>query len=395
MMRVSRIPERPDEVALTTDTAQTTSRSALGPVALAVVGLAGLGIQPVLVSALIEQGGFEVGAAGYVASAEVFGIAIANAATTFGAARVSWRLLCGCGLVLMLLGAAASLLAGADATHMMLARGISGLGSGLLISRGYAAAGLSAAADRMLGYILAASTLQVAIASYVLPLLAASHGLPVVFGYFALLAVAGVPFLPRMPVGADTTIQSRHSGSSPAERITALLAAATLFLGLGVLWPYLFQIGLGMGASTEEAAAGLTLSQVAAFGGALAAAFLVRWVRPILLNVGSLLLTLASVVLLQFLTGGAAYALLASGFNGASNTTMVLALGAVAAVDVDGRWIAAAVTLQTLGFALGPALAARIVSGNDFLAAQQLSMTLLVVCAVATIAAWTLHRLRT
>ncbi len=369
--------------------------SVAAPIALAVIGLAGLGAQPVVVSTLIEAGGYDVRTAGYVASAEVFGIALANAATTFGAARVSWRLLCGIGLALMLLGSALSLLAGAAVSHMMLARAVSGLGSGLLISRGYAAAGLTRDPDRMLGYILATSTAQTAIASYCLPILAAAWGVSVIFYYFAALAAFGVLFLKRIPVGADAAILSSHSGSSLAERVAALLAAASLFLGLGVLWAYLFQIGLTMGATTAQAAAGLTLSQVAAFVGALIAAFAVRWIPAIGLKLGSILITIASVALLQVLSGGMAYAVLASGFNGASNTTMVLALGAVAAADVDGRWIAAAVTLQTLGFAFGPAIAAQIVRSDDFHMAQSLCIALLVVCAAATCAAFVLSRRRT
>lgn len=380
---------------MSTPTRHPRTGSVAAPVALAVIGLAGLGAQPVVVSTLIEVAGFDVRAAGYIASAEVFGIALANAATTFGAARVSWRLLCGIGLALMLAGSALSLLAGTTPSHMMFARAVSGLGSGLLISRGYAAAGLTRDPDRMLGYILATSTAQVAIASYCLPILAAASGVSVIFHYFAALAACGVLFLTRIPVGADAAILSSHSGSSLAERVTALVAAASLFLGLGVLWAYLFQIGLGMGATTAQAAAGLTLSQIAAFAGALIAAFAVRWIPAIGLKLGSLLITIVSIALLQVLSGGMAYAVLASGFNGASNTTMVLALGAVAAADVDGRWIAAAVTLQTLGFAFGPAIAAQIVSGNDFRMAQSLSIALLVVSVIASLAAFTRSRRRT
>ena len=380
---------------MSTPTRHPRTGSVAAPVALAVIGLAGLGAQPVVVSTLIEVAGFDVRAAGYIASAEVFGIALANAATTFGAARVSWRLLCGIGLALMLTGSALSLLAVTSPSPMMTARAVSGLGSGLLIARGYAAAGLTRDPDRMLGYILATSTAQIAIASYCLPMLAASWGVSVVFYYFAALAVIGVLFLKRIPVGADAAILSSHSGSSLTERVAALVAAAALFLGLGVLWAYLFQIGLAIGATTAEAAAGLTLSQVAAFVGALIAAFAVRWIPAIGLNLGSILVTIVSVALLQVLSGGIAYAVLASGFNGASNTTMVLALGAVAAADVDGRWIAAAVTLQTLGFAFGPAIAAEIVSSDGFRMAQFRCIALLVVSAAAAFAAFVLSRRRT
>lgn len=362
----------------------------VAPIALATIGLAGLGLQPVLVSVLIQQGGFDASTAGYVASAEVFGIAIANVALTFTGARLSWRALCGTGLFLMLLGAALSLSVGSSAGPLMVARMVSGLGSGLLISRAYAAVGLTADPDRMLGYLLATSTAQVALASYFLPGLAASA----VFIYFAGLALLGLPLLRWMPVRAEASIQARHSGSSRLERIAALAAAAFLFLGLGVLWAYLFQIGLSMGATTDQATIGLTLSQIAAFVGALAAAYGVRWIPVIALHVGSLLVTVLSVALFQFLSGGIAYALLAAGFNGASNTAMVLALGAVALVDIDGRWIAAAVTSQTLGFAFGPTLAAMVVTNDNYQVAQELSIGFLIFSVIGTLIAFWLERRR-
>lgn len=337
-----------------------------------------------MVSSLIEQGAFSASTAGYIAAAEVFGVAISNAATTFTGARLSWRMLCGLGLMLMLVGTGLSV--ASDAAGLLMgARAVSGLGSGLLISRAYAAAGLTRNPDRMLGYILATSTAQIALASYFLPGLAAAHGLVVIFVYFGALTLIGFPLLRWMPVGADAAVQVLHGASTAAQRVIALTSAAFLFLGLGVLFAYLFQLGLNMGATTEQAAVGLTLSQIAAFVGALIAAFGVRWIPAIALHLGSLVITMVSIALFQFMSGGLAYAVLASGFNGASNTTMVLALGVVASLDVDGRWLAAAVTSQIVGFALGPALAAMVVSDDNYILAQYLSIAFLCISAVGTI----------
>lgn len=76
---------------------------------------------------------------------------------------------------------------------------------------------------------------------------------------------------------------------------------------------------------------------------------------------------------------------LASDSNGASNTTTVLALGTTTA----------AVTLQALGFAVGPAIATQIVSSKGLRMAQFLSITLLVVSAVASLAVFARSRRRT
>jgi len=362
---------------------------------LALIGLAALGVQPVLVSVLIESGNFSYSSAGYIASAEVFGVAATNAATTFAGHKWNWKRLCALGLLLMLAGNLSSIISGSDTGLMMLSRFTSGLGSGLLISRGYAAAGLTRNPDKMFGYILAASTAHVATISYLLPRWTSVAGLNVIFQYLLVLAVVGCAFLRWMPVGtAARAFQKRVTQSSYAEPAFALASAGMLFLGLGILWPYLYQIGISIGIGSEAAAIGLSVSQVAAFVGALIAALGVRWVPAGSILIAGLIVTVASILLFQTAATSLGYGLLASGFNGASNTAMVLVLGAVAATDADGRLIAAAVTLQTLGFALGPALAAAVVADGNYLVAQVLSATLVLASLCAAIPVMVLRRKR-
>jgi len=351
---------------------------------LATIGLASIGLQPVLVSSMIEHSGFAPGAAGYIASAEVFGIAATNLALTFMGARLSWRMLSAVGLLLILVGGAFSLFAAPVVELMMVARFISGLGSGLLISRSYAAAGLTPYADKTLGYILAASTAHVAAASFFLPLLAGRWGTAAIFLYFMLVALPGFSALQGMPRSAADGVRATRSGSRTAERFTALGAASLLFLGLGVLWPYLFQIGLDMGASPKQAAVGLTLSQIAAFVGALLAGLAGRIMPASVMCLLAVTVTAVSVLLMGQMTGSIPYSVLASGFNGASNAAMVLMLGAVALVDTDGRWMAAAVAAQTLGFAFGPAIAGVLVADGDYARAEFLSVVLLVFSIIVT-----------
>jgi len=363
-------------------------RQNLSFIVLAAIGLASIGLQPVLVSSMIEHSGYAPGATGYIASAEVFGIALTNLTLTFAGARLSWRMLSAAGLVLILIGGALSLSATPVVSLMIVARFISGLGSGLLISRSYAAAGLTSNADKMLGYILAGSTAHTAAASLLLPIAAEQWGTAAIFIYFMLITLAGFPVLKGMPERADDSVTEARSGSLAAERFTALGAAGLLFLGLGVLWPYLFQIGLAMGATSEQAAIGLTLSQVAAFGGALVAGLAGRIMPAFTMSVLTVVLTAISVLLMDRMTGHISYGVLASGFNGASNASMVLLLGAVALVDTDGRWIAAAVAAQTLGFAFGPAIAGVIVADGHYGRAELLSVVLLVLSlVVATVSA--------
>ena len=360
-------------------------RLVVGAIAVATIGLAGLGFQPVMVAALIGAGKFSAEAAGYAASAEVFGIAATNLATALVGKGVSWRLQSIVGIFLLICGGAASVAAEHATAPLMVARFISGLGSGVLISRGYAAAGLSRNPDRLLGYLLATSTAHVAVGSFLLPRLIPQWGLSAIFIYYGLLALVGLMFVRWMPVGVDAAVERQHSGSSLMERVSALAAAAFLFTGLGVLWAYLFQIALSMGAGADEAAVGLSISQIAAFAGALIASLAGRKVPALAMLLTALVITTGSVTMFPVLTGALAYAVLAAGFNGSSNTAMVLVLGAVAEADINGKLIAAAVTAQTLGFAFGPALAALFVKNGNFLVPEIMSATLITASGIASI----------
>jgi hypothetical protein len=268
---------------------------------------------------------------------------------------------------------------------MIAARLISGFGAGLLTSSGYAAAGMTRNPDRMFGYILAAATAHAALTSLLLPGLAISWGVQTIFIYFGILGLIGLPFLKWIPVSTNTQVMQLHSGSKLSERLAALLAVVLLFTGLGVLWPYLFQIGLNMGAGVDGASIGLTSSHLAAFGGALLAGYAGRLIPAFAMFLLAMAVTIGSILLLPVLSGALAYAILASGFNAGSNMAIVLALGAVAQADVNGRWIAGAVMLQTLGLAIGPALAALVMTGSDFQMPEILSVVLIAGSCIAGI----------
>lgn len=361
----------------------------------ALIGFAALGVQPILVSVLIELGNFSHSSAGYIASAEVFGVATANVAITLMGNRWNWKHQCTVGLLLIVVSNLASITWGSDSGLMMLSRFTSGLGCGLLISRGYAAAALSQNPDGIFGYILAASTAQMTAASYLLPKWSSAAGMDVIFYYFLVLAVIGFFFLRWMPAGEVTSeLQKKGRQLSFAEPALALTSAAMLFLGLGVMWPYLLHIGISTGISSEAAAIGLSASMIAAFFGALIAGVGVRWVPAGSILIATLIITVASVVLFQTATTSLDYGLFASGFNGGSNAAMALVLGAVAATDSSGRLTAAAVTLQTLGFALGPALAAAVVGDGNYHVAQLLSATFVLVSLLTAVPVMLLRRKR-
>lgn len=350
-------------------------------IAMVVVGMAALGLQPVLVSTLISKCHLSADTAGYIAACEAFGLTATNTMAIFVGSKFDWRRMCTLGLILTIVGNLGCLLS-YSGVSLGAFRLIAGLGEGIVVSRGYAVASVVKEPGRVFGYLLAASTAQCTIATLVIPILCMHLGAGVLFCYLAALGLCGLAFRRGIPHAGQPAAARELSAGSLGERAYALGCAATLFLGLGMLWAYLFQIGVDAGLSETTVTLALTLSQLAAFVGSLMAATLVRWFSPTILLVASLLATIASIVALQMTVTAGVYTLGTASFNGASTMAMPLAIAAVASADNRTALVVAAAALQTAGFAFGPASAAAIVGHGGYGVVEIASISLLVASIV-------------
>jgi len=351
-------------------------------VAAITIGLAALGLQPIIVGALVEYSGVGQKMVGYVASAEVFGIAVANALSIVLGRKCNWAKLYISGLLLLIIGNISSITIGGSASSLLLCRLVAGFGAGIVLSRGYAIAKYTKSPSKTYSYALAGSTAHTTLAILYVPKLNALAGPSASFVYLAVLGCIGFVFLSGMMhshPSVEETASESSSISNRVERFFALSAAASLFLGLGALWAYLVLIGTSAGVDLRDVTFGLMISQIAAFTGALLPAVLEGRIRQSTLLALALIGTIASVSMLGNSMSWLTFTVAVSGFNGISNVAMPLAISKVAAVDTDGRLISSVVTLQTAGFAFGPALAALVISGSTFEGPKFLSMGLLLI----------------
>ncbi|HPE31677.1 MAG TPA: MFS transporter, partial [Parvularculaceae bacterium] len=119
---------------------------------MAVVGPEVFIVQPGFVQGLVAYLGFSDQKAGFVASAEMFGIAATTILLTFAASRFNWRVVCAGSLLVM---AVANLLCVfTDNLALFTAlRVLAGLGAGGLVSLSFTIVGLTAKPDRNFGYL--------------------------------------------------------------------------------------------------------------------------------------------------------------------------------------------------------------------------------------------------
>ena len=345
------------------------SRKCIGAaILMGVVGPEVFIVQPGFVQGLVEYLGFDDKTAGYVASAEMWGSAATAILMTFIAHRVNWRQVFAWSL-LGIFAANAACTVIDDPQLFVGLRFIAGLGSGGLVSLSFAAIGLTDNPDRNFGYLIMWVLIYGAIALLLMPTAYGLAGMDGVLGFFALFTLVALPFVRRLPVSGEEHVQVEEDAVdlSPQLKAMALFAMMFYFMAQGVVWAYLFLIGLDGGLSEQEVANGLTISQFAGIGGALLAALLAHSYgrsRPLAVGI------LGGAACLYFLVGEFSFLVYTTAvvvYNFLWNLTHPFLLAAMASFDRTGRVVVYAVAMQMIGIAIGPGLAATVISEGEYL----------------------------
>jgi predicted MFS family arabinose efflux permease len=358
-------------------------RALVASILLGVVGPEVFIVQPGFVQGMVQYLGFDDRAAGHVASAEMFGIAATTVALTFAAHRVNWRLVVLVSLLTMVVTNALSTLV-TDLTTFGALRFVAGLGAGGLISLSFAAIGVTSQPDRNFGYLIMWVLTYGAIALWLMPTAYSLLGLDGALWFFAVFPLVTLPWLKYFPVTGENVAQVEKDAvdlTSPAKS-SALAAMFLYFLAQGVVWAYLFLIGIAGGLTEREVADGLAYSQFAGIVGALGAALSAgRYGRigPLLSGI------LGGAATLYFLVGRFSalnYILAVGVYNLAWNFTHPYLLGAMASFDRRGRVVVYAVAMQMLGLAIGPSLAASVIEEGYYANVTQLGAALFIASAL-------------
>jgi predicted MFS family arabinose efflux permease len=340
-------------------------------------------VQPGFVQGLVEYVGFDDQGAGYTASAEMFGLAATTILMTFIAHRVNWRTVMLGSLIIMFLANAMCTLT-TDLNTFVALRFIAGLGAGSLVSLSFAIVGLTSNPDRNFGLLIMWVLTYGAIVLWAMPTVYAFAGMAGVLWFFALFPLCAVPVIKFLPKTGETHAQVEEDAVNltTGMKSFALFAMLAYFLAQGVVWAYLFLIGLAGGLGEQAVANGLTLSQFAGIAGAMLAAIMAhRYGRTMPLTVG----ILGGALCLYFLVGSFEFLVFATAvcvYNFAWNLTHPFLLAAMASFDRRGRVVVYAVAMQMVGLAVGPGLAASVISEGDYINVNWLGAGLFVLSLV-------------
>ncbi len=356
------------------------SASLLATLYIRVIGAAELIVQPGFVQGLVEFYGFSEQEVGYIASAEIWGIALTTLVLALGGHNYSWHKILRASLALFVLGNLASLFS-AEILPFSALRFLTGLGSGGMVSLTFTIIGLTRLPDRNFGFLIMGVLTYGAFGLWVLPSAFAGIGMDGVIVCFALFGASGWLCLPYLPNSGEEHLQVEEDAVdlSGGFRAFALLAMFTYFFAQGVIWAYLFLIGLNGGVGEQEVANGLMLSQFLGIAGAGVAALAGRRfgrVPPLAMGI------LGGALVLGWLFGeftAFVYAATVCIYNFAWNMTHPFLLAAMASFDRHGKVVVYAVAAQMLGLAIGPAFAASLIQEGDYARVIAAGMSLFVV----------------
>lgn len=334
---------------------------------LAVVGVCVFIIQPAIVQGFVDALGMTPEQSGYLASAEMWGLAATTVLLAFVSHKVDWHLICRVSLVIAIVGNLGSI--GVESFEKLaFVRFLTGLGLGGMISLPFAMVGLTANPDRNFGLLVVWVLVYGAIGVFVTPWMLAAAGLDGVWVFLAVFCGLGlfcIQFLPKAPTSdGEVALLGKRLSSG----LVALVLGGVLFfnIAVGMTWAYIFLVGTDAGIEEQSVANVLTLSQFLGILGATLAAIVAQRIgRVFPLAIGILGTGIGTFLFLgdinYFLFSLAIYA-----FNFAWNVAQPYLLSTISGFGDAAKMLVRAASLQMIGFAAGPFFAALLLgSGSE------------------------------
>ena len=335
----------------------------IGTVALLVIG-----VQPILLGAMVEARSATLSGVGVIAMCEIvalgLGIVVCDALMSLSHLRIAGI---AAALFVAALDVATTFLTG-DA-RLAMVRSAAGLGEGVLLWVTTCIIVRSHFPDRIAGIFLvtqalAQAALAVIFAAFVIPR-AGWHGGFMMLAAVSLLPCIAVAWLPARlaPLAAQTLEKFSWSATAALPLAVALLQLAAI----GATWAYLEPLGkrAGFGAQAAQTlTAGVQLMQVLGGTTASVAVRLSGKVRTLI--VGALALATIPFAMHGLPPGATLrFALLCAGFGFVWMFLMPFHVSLAFLADPTGRVAMLIPAMQLLGSALGPLVASFVVTGDD------------------------------
>jgi len=367
--------------------------SRIAAIAINVICITYYNIMPLVLGGAAESRGLLENQLGFAAAAFMGGLALINFAGFAWLRRYDWRLLVLGGNTLATLAFIAPVFY-FSAGAWILCNLLAGVATGVSYGVSIACLGDTREPERNFALAYAAQTFLSAGLIFMLPRIDIGYELFVVGqGITAILMVSGIALILILPGRGSKSgfVPKKKSGRTPAlpqaVLIMALLVLMLNVMAEGAIWAFIERIAVSGGLTTSFAATAMAFSFFASGIGSIAAATMARRFGSIRPFVVAVTLSISSVWVLW--AGGtekiffAGVMLFALAWNLGSPYRMALATRA----DSSGRYSTLVPAMQTLGAAMGPAVAGMLIVNGSFTPVYIMSTTAWLLTLVLFIAA--------
>jgi len=346
--------------------------SRVAAIAINVICITYYNIMPLVLGGAAESRGLVEDQLGFAAAAFMGGLALINFAGVAWLRRYDWRKLVLTGNVLATLAFSLPVFY-FSAPTWILCNFLAGTATGISYGVSIACLGDTREPERNFALAYASQTFLSAGLIFMLPRLAINYDLFVVGqGITATLMVGGtalVLILPRHGAKAGIVTKTPGAGVPGIPQAVLIMALLVLMLNVmaeGAIWAFVERIAVSGGMTTSFAATAMAFSFFASGIGSIAAAAMGRrfgstgpFVVAVILSIGSVWVLWAGGTERIFFAGVMLFAL---AWNLGSPYRMALATRA----DSSGRYSTFVPAMQTLGAALGPAIAGLLIVNGSF-----------------------------
>jgi len=346
-------------------------------------------ILPALVGVLVDEGGMSESFAGWVASANFTGGATAALLMALRMHGIDLRRVATIGILCSIGGDVLSAWVAHQGPAFLLLRFLTGFAASLAHVAASAAFARHDDVERGYGLFITLQFIVSGLGLYIVPVYAATLGVPGMFLMIAALQAGALVLLRALPGRAPA-----EAAGGGMER-AILLAAVTLFalIGYGLFeaantaqFTYIERWGVALAYPDERIGVALMVASLVGIPGAFMVVVVGHrygYLRPLLLGMaiavtGLLLLILTRAYQWYFVAG------CFLGFAWAFCLPYIQSL--MASIDRNGSAVAAGSSIATIGGAVGPGLAAIVVTGGNYRTVFLLSIVLYAIAAASFVA---------
>ena len=328
---------------------------------------------PSFVFGLISILEFSQSQANLISSAEIAGMALSSLLSILWIGRFNWRKVALCALLAIVLGNLISPFI-SDSQLLVSIRFLAGLVKhGTAFALGIAAISSTSEPDKNFGFPITSQVVMGALTLFFAPKLIAAYGIAGMCFPAAILACIAMTLTSRLAqsggVQAHGSDANQTTGLSFIGKyglpIAGLLVMIAWQMGVGPFFNNLFPFGISINLDPSEIGTALFLSTGLSIIGPLSASALASKVKRVIPVCLALAVQLLVVLSFQGEMTWAGFAIRAILFQTAWNFTGPFLMGMIATMDNTGRFSALIPASQLGGIAIGQAIIASLVQGNN------------------------------